>query len=100
MLRKEYNVDDDIIGGMSMMNEIKLTIEEKNMLDKLTHANKMDCWFWIDDERDCIVDLENDGLVMDTASAVIQIWEGTPDVTDFLTQEEADLFEDLVDRCF
>lgn len=99
MLRKEYNVDDDIIGGTNM-NEIKLTIEEKNMLDKLTHANKMDCWFWIDDERDCIVDLENDGLVMDTASAVIQIWEGTPDVTDFLTQEEADLFEDLVDRCF
>ena len=100
MLRKEYNVDDDIIGGMNMMNEIKLTIEEKNMLDKLTHANKMDCWFWIDDERDCVVDLENDGLVMDTASAVIQIWEGTPDVATFLTKEETDLFNDLVDRCF
>lgn len=79
--------------------EIKLTTEEKNMLDKLTHGNKMDCWFWIDDETDEIKDLEDGEKVLDTCEAILTVADGTDNVEEFLNEEEVKLFNDLVARC-
>lgn len=78
---------------------IKLTVEEKNMLDKLTSANKMDCWFWIDDQTDTIRDLENNNKKLDTAEAILDVADGTDNVEEFLEPEEVKLFNDLVARC-
>lgn len=77
---------------------IKLTIEEKNALDELTHKNKMDCWFWIDDENDCIIDLEDDDRVLDTAEAVLEVLDGTPDIYEFLDDDQAAVIVKLYDR--
>lgn len=77
---------------------IKLTIEEKNALDELTHKNKMDCWFWIDDENDCIIDLEDDDRVLDTAEAVLEVLDGTPDIYEFLDNDQAAVIVKLYDR--
>lgn len=79
--------------------EIKLTTEEKNMLDKLTHGNKMDAWFWIDDETDTIKDLEDDEKVLDTCEAILTVADGTEDIEEFLNEDEIKLFNDLVSRC-
>lgn len=79
--------------------DIKLTTEEKNMLDKLTHKNKMDCWFWIDDENDCIRDLEDNNKKIDTYEAILLVDDGTLDIENFLNDDEIKLFKDLVSRC-
>ena len=79
--------------------EIKLTVEEKNMLDKLTHKNKMDSWFWIDDETDTIKDLEDGEKVLDTCEAILDVADGTEDIEQFLEPEEIELFNNLVERC-
>ena len=79
--------------------EIKLTTEEKNMLDKLTHGNKMDSWFWIDDETDTIKDLEDDNKVLDTCDAILTVADGTDGIEQFLDEDEVKLFNDLVARC-
>ena len=81
------------------MDKIILTIEEKNVLDKLTHANKMDCWFWIDDTRDCIIDLENGNTVLDTCEAILEVDDGTPDTSEFLDSKELSIYENLVEKC-
>lgn len=81
------------------MSKLILTIEQKNVLDKLTRKNKMDCWFWIDDRRECIIDLENNSIVIDTRTAILEINDGTPDVSDFLNADEARIFEALVRKC-
>ena len=77
---------------------IKLTIEEKNALDELTHKNKMDCWFWIDDENDCIRDLEDDDKILDTAAAVLEVVDGTPDIYEFLDDDQAAVIARLYNR--
>lgn len=79
--------------------DIKLTTEEKNMLDKLTHKNKMDGWFWIDDENDCIRDLEDHNKKLNTCEAILLVNDGTVDIENFLNDEEIKLFKDLVSRC-
>lgn len=81
------------------MDKIMLTTEEKNVLDKLTHANKMDCWFWIDDTRDCIIDLENGNAVLDTCEAILEVDDGTPDASEFLDSKELSIYESLVEKC-
>ena len=80
------------------MSKLVLTTEEKNVLDKLTHANKMDCWFWIDDARDCIIDLENGNTVLDTCEAILEVDDGTPDASEFLDSREFGVYENLVKR--
>ena len=77
---------------------IKLTIEEKNALDELTHKNKMDCWFWIDDENDCVRDLEDDDKILDTAEAVLEVLDGTPDIYEFLDDDQATVITKLYNR--
>lgn len=79
--------------------DIKLTTEEKNMLDKLTHKNKMDSWFWIDDENDCIRDLEYNNKKLNTCEAILLVNDGTEDIENFLNDDEIKLFKDLVSRC-
>ena len=79
--------------------DIKLTTEEKNMLDKLTHNNKMDSWFWIDDENDCIRDLEDNNKKLNTCEAILLVNDGTEDIENFLNDDEIKLFKDLVSRC-
>ena len=79
--------------------EIKLTTEEKNMLDKLTHKNKMDAWFAFGDDDETIVDLEDDSKPMDTCEAILLVADGTDNVEEFLDEEEVKLFKDLVSRC-
>ena len=78
---------------------VKLTTEEKNMLDTLTHRSKTDCWFWIDDEHDCIIDLENDNAIMDTAEAILELDDGIPDVSEFLDENDLVLYNNLLERC-
>ena len=80
-------------------NKIKLTTDEKNVLDKLTHFNKMDCWFWIDDDTDTIRDLENGGEIMDTREAILTIAEGVVDIENILDQNEITTFNALVSKC-
>lgn len=82
-----------------MKDEIKLTNAEKNMLDKLTNGNKMDCWFWIDDRNGVIIDLENNNQVLDTRKAILDVAAGTVDIEMFLNEDEIALFDDLVKRC-
>jgi len=79
--------------------EIKLSVEEKNMLDKLTHKNKMDAWFAFGDDDETIIDLEDNNKPMDTCEAILTVADGTEDVEDFLEPEEAKLFHELVARC-
>ena len=79
--------------------KITLSTEEKNMLDKLTCKNKMDCWFWIDDSIGRIRDLEDHNRILNTAEAVILVADGTDNVEEFLEQEEVTLFYNLLNRC-
>ena len=77
---------------------IKLTTEEKNTLDVLTHKNKMDCWFWIDDENDCIRDLEDGERILDTTAAVLEVLDGTPDISEFLDEKQCAVINGLYNR--
>lgn len=101
--KEDSEVEDEEESKEQPLNEehceIKLTTEEKNMLDKLTHGNKMDSWFWIDDETDEIKDLEDGNKVLDTCDAILMIDDGTDNVEEFLNEEEVDLFTALVERC-
>ena len=98
------NISDEEVEEKEEIKEekhsnIELTVEEKNMLDKLTHKNKMDSWFCIDDEKDCIVDLEDNNKVLDTCEAILMIDDGTDNIEEFLDEDEVKLFNDLVARC-
>ena len=79
--------------------DIKLTNEEKNMLDRITYKANMDGWFWIDDENDCIRDLEDHNKKLNTCEAVLLVNDGCPDVENYLNDDEVKLFKDLVARC-
>jgi len=80
------------------MPTVKLTIQEANMLDHLTHDTKMDCWFWINENLD-VCDLENNNQIMDTAEAVLTVDDGITDIHDYsLTPEEIQCYEQLLER--
>ena len=85
--------------GQMRKPKITLSIEEKNMLDKLTRRNKMDCWFWIDDSIDRIRDLEDHNRILNTAEAIILVADGTDNIEEFLEPNEVTLFYNLLSRC-
>ena len=97
-VKQEVKKEEPVEEGLEC-KEFKLTIPEKNMLDKLTHGNKMDAWFWIDDDNDQIIDLDNDGKPMDTCDALLQLDDGVIDIELFLDEDEIKLYNDLIKRC-
>ena len=78
--------------------KVELTYDEINMLDKLTQKNKMDCWFWIDDDGN-VRDLENDYAILDTADAVLTVNDGTYNAEKFLNKKEMEEYNGLIARC-
>lgn len=80
------------------MPTVKLTVEEANMLDVLTHRTKMDCWFWIDDDLN-VRDLEEDEKLMDTKEAVLMVDDGITNINDYgLTAEQISCYNNLIQR--
>lgn len=80
------------------MPKIKLTIEEANMLDHLTHDTKMDCWFWIDGNLR-VRDLENGKRFMSISEAVLLIDDGITDINDYsLSEQEKNCYRQLIYR--
>lgn len=80
--------------------KIELSTKEKNVLDRLSHLNKTDCWFSIDDDNNCIRDLEDNNNVIDTCDAVLQVKDAdSGEGIKHLSIDEYFTFMKLVDRC-
>lgn len=85
------------------MMVIKLTTDEYNALNKISHTTKMDCWFVIKTSGglDFVHDLEN-GEAMPFDTALAQLCEGLVDPIEDpfygLTETEQRAFSELVGR--
>lgn len=79
---------------------IRLTNEEYNLLNKITHQNKTDCWFYlITNEQgfDYVKDLENN-CEMSIRSALEQLNDSIiPDLLN-LTEDEITLYVNLLKK--
>lgn len=81
---------------------IKLTNEEYNLLNKITRQTKVDCWFWLDTDKDgfdCVKDLER-GYKVTLRFAVQTLNEALDGCTDLLniTEEEIEIYSDLLKK--
>lgn len=79
----------------------KLTNEEYNVLGKLSHESKMDCWFdvrEIDAKIDCVYDLEYE-RTMTLKDGITLLNEGLTDLGDYnLTKEEQRCYRQILKK--
>jgi hypothetical protein len=77
-----------------------LTVEEYNLLNKITRQTKTDCWFClaVDDKGfDCVEDLEK-GYKVTLRFAIKQLNEAIiPDLLE-ITSEEKEIYEQLMQK--
>lgn len=70
---------------------IHLTGEEYNLINKLTSQTKIDCWFWLDKDKqgyDCVKDLEK-GYKITLRYAVTLLNEAIiPELINITTEEK------------
>ena len=79
--------------------ELFIKTIEANVLDKLTSASKMDCWFWLN-ENDLPIDNENGGEPIPTADALQTLDDGLVDVENDYGLEpwEVNVYQQLLER--
>lgn len=77
---------------------MKLTNEEYNVLNKISHESKMDCWFSIatNKREDYILDLE-ENKKLKLKDGVEQLYDGLTDLNDYnLSYLEKETFTTLL----
>ena len=96
----------DLVTGKTQKKERKikmqLTNKEKNVLNLIATRSKMDCWFFLGEDklgRIYFYDLEEGGRRRPLKDGISELAEGMTGYTDYsLTEEEIKTFEGLLKR--
>ena len=81
---------------------MRLTNEEKNVLNLIATKSKMDCWFFLGEDklgRTYFYDIEEGGKRRPIKDGISELAEGMTGYTDYsLTEEEIKTFEAVLKR--